>query len=333
MASIFDKLFNNRAAAPKTQGVAGKSAYDIWLDLGNSGTEADFINALRGPAGPQGEPGPKGDTGPQGPQGPAGSGGTGGTPIVAGIVADGVTDNSATIQAAIDAATAGADLVLPNGNIVIKSTLVFKDKPITFRGSGNTILVARSVTALRLTRTGYHKPIKVRDLYLMGDMGGYKCQGIELDTLAVISDVYIKNFSGKGFYAQGHVGSGTDSSGSRVYNLEVAACGEEGIRIAGEDANQILFVSPSVRDCNGWGIADNSFLGCQFVAAMAHNNKGGHYAALNPNNRSTWVGCYAEGDSSPASLMDGHARVFGGLHHNGITLQRGAKAYIEESVY
>ncbi len=33
----------------------GKSAYDIWLDLGNTGTEEDFIDSLTGPQGPQGE--------------------------------------------------------------------------------------------------------------------------------------------------------------------------------------------------------------------------------------------------------------------------------------
>jgi len=33
----------------------GKSAYEIWLDLDNTGTEEDFIDSLTGPQGPQGE--------------------------------------------------------------------------------------------------------------------------------------------------------------------------------------------------------------------------------------------------------------------------------------
>jgi hypothetical protein len=33
----------------------GKSAYEIWLDLGNEGTEQDFIDSLTGPEGPPGE--------------------------------------------------------------------------------------------------------------------------------------------------------------------------------------------------------------------------------------------------------------------------------------
>jgi hypothetical protein len=33
------------------QGAAGLSAYDTWISLGNTGTEADFINSLQGPQG------------------------------------------------------------------------------------------------------------------------------------------------------------------------------------------------------------------------------------------------------------------------------------------
>ena len=36
-------------------GTDGDSAYDIWLSLGNTGTQQDFINSLTGPPGPQGE--------------------------------------------------------------------------------------------------------------------------------------------------------------------------------------------------------------------------------------------------------------------------------------
>jgi hypothetical protein len=38
-------------------GQDGLSAYEIWLNLGNTGSEADFIASLTGPAGPQGEQG------------------------------------------------------------------------------------------------------------------------------------------------------------------------------------------------------------------------------------------------------------------------------------
>ncbi|MBD5142083.1 MAG: hypothetical protein HDT22_00480, partial [Ruminococcus sp.] len=50
-------------------GQDGKSAYEIWLDLGNIGTESDFFNSLkgdRGEQGLQGIQGEKGDTGERG---------------------------------------------------------------------------------------------------------------------------------------------------------------------------------------------------------------------------------------------------------------------------
>jgi len=50
-------------------GAAGDSAYQVWLALGNSGTEADFIASLVGATGPAGAQGIQGETGPQGPAG------------------------------------------------------------------------------------------------------------------------------------------------------------------------------------------------------------------------------------------------------------------------
>lgn len=51
-------------------GVDGKSAYQIWLDAGNTGTEEEYLASLKG------DKGDKGDTGGQGIQGPPGTDGT-----------------------------------------------------------------------------------------------------------------------------------------------------------------------------------------------------------------------------------------------------------------
>ena len=55
-----------------TNGSDGSSAYQIWTDAGNTGSEQDFIDSLTGPQGPQGETGATGPAGPQGPQGEQG---------------------------------------------------------------------------------------------------------------------------------------------------------------------------------------------------------------------------------------------------------------------
>jgi hypothetical protein len=58
------------------QGDPGQSAYQTWIELGNTGTAQDFINSLQGQtgdAGPIGPVGPVGDQGPEGPAGPQGA--------------------------------------------------------------------------------------------------------------------------------------------------------------------------------------------------------------------------------------------------------------------
>ena len=54
------------------KGAQGKSAYDLWLEAGNVGTEADFLLSLKGDPGDTGPQGPKGNPGDTGPQGPKG---------------------------------------------------------------------------------------------------------------------------------------------------------------------------------------------------------------------------------------------------------------------
>ena len=54
------------------QGPAGESAYQVWLDAGNKGTEADFLSSLVGATGAPGTKGDTGNTGATGPAGPAG---------------------------------------------------------------------------------------------------------------------------------------------------------------------------------------------------------------------------------------------------------------------
>lgn len=48
---------NKKTIMAYLKGDDGKSAYQIWLDQGNTGTEADFLESLKGPQGPAGEGG------------------------------------------------------------------------------------------------------------------------------------------------------------------------------------------------------------------------------------------------------------------------------------
>jgi len=65
--------------AQGAQGNAGLSAYQVWLEAGHTGTQADYLASLvgatgaQGAAGAQGPQGNTGATGPIGPQGPQGN--------------------------------------------------------------------------------------------------------------------------------------------------------------------------------------------------------------------------------------------------------------------
>lgn len=59
-------------------GTNGLSAYQIWLNTGNTGTEAQFLTALRGATGAQGPQGIQGVAGPAGSTGTAGTNGVNG---------------------------------------------------------------------------------------------------------------------------------------------------------------------------------------------------------------------------------------------------------------
>jgi hypothetical protein len=59
--------------ATGSTGSNGLSAYQLWINAGNTGTESQFLASLQGPTGAQGIQGATGATGATGPQGPVGS--------------------------------------------------------------------------------------------------------------------------------------------------------------------------------------------------------------------------------------------------------------------
>ena len=80
-------------------GQDGKSAYEIWLEAGNTGTEADFLASLRGQDGQNGAPGQDGAPGQNGTPGENGNDGRGilNVEVVDGVLVlyytDGTSEN------------------------------------------------------------------------------------------------------------------------------------------------------------------------------------------------------------------------------------------------
>lgn len=72
LTSVPFALYSPGSDTPGPQGDPGEegmSAYEVWLDLGNTGTEQDFIDSLKGPEGDPGDPGADGDSGDPGADG------------------------------------------------------------------------------------------------------------------------------------------------------------------------------------------------------------------------------------------------------------------------
>jgi hypothetical protein len=70
--STLVKAINEINAKSGVAGQDGKSAYQIWLDAGNTGTVANFLTSLQGAKGDTGATGPQGIQGLQGPKGDQG---------------------------------------------------------------------------------------------------------------------------------------------------------------------------------------------------------------------------------------------------------------------
>lgn len=70
--------------------VVGYSAYEIAVQEGFVGTEAEWLASLKGAKGDTGATGPQGETGPAGPNGTNGQDGADGTTFTPSVSAEGV---------------------------------------------------------------------------------------------------------------------------------------------------------------------------------------------------------------------------------------------------
>lgn len=118
---------NTGATGPQgetgAQGPQGKSAYQVAVDNGYSGTEAQWLASLKGETGETGPQGPKGDTGETGATGPKGDTGDTGATGPKGDTGDpGITNASVSVDGntgtpSVDASIANKVLTLAFHNL------------------------------------------------------------------------------------------------------------------------------------------------------------------------------------------------------------------------
>lgn len=251
----------------------------------------------------------------------------------------GQKDVAVYLQKKVDAAAQNTAFILPEGEYNLLSPIVVTDKTISFiggagtKGLKTTFRVYHAGRALYFTRDKIGSTARIENITLLNGLNennSFEQHGIETNIPTIIEDVIIEGFWGDGLRLTGDGGSGrgamTDVSFCKVTTLTVRSCKGDGVYIAGGDANASIFTHVDVRDNEGHGIRDASFLGNTFISCMAHNNHLGNYFVTDVNNRSTLTGCYSEG-GSPYDYFYGQCQVFGGFLATGAVLSRNAVWY------
>lgn len=163
----------------------------------------------------------------------------------------------------------------------------------------------------------------ISGLRLIGTAGAadaFGGHGIWLRARAIVRDIYVQGFVGKGIQVVATAGGGPSVEGNAnnfVIDVgRVQNCGSDGLFIDGADVNAGIVTALDCSSNAGWGIYDSSFLGNTFVGCHVDGNTLGSYKTDDPNARSVFVGCYSEG-GWPASSIVFPSIVLGGLHGAG----------------
>jgi len=244
-------------------------------------------------------------------------------------------DNAKIINRQLEIAKEKSTFVFPDGIFPIGSTIIW-DKTANWEGSEDTTLFASNpITLLHLTR-GYRSnisKINFKGYYSIYDQS-LKLPGLIISAVINMKDCMIRNVWGNGITVTADISSlKTNASACRFDNLEIIECADNGMYFQGGDANQCGIYNADIRDCNGVGLWDNSFLGNQFYACMTHSNKKGSYKAgdetdlNNQNSRAGFWGCYAEMGQGKIILC-GASKWYGGLPSDGFDLYNFAKIWV-----
>ncbi|MCX4608725.1 right-handed parallel beta-helix repeat-containing protein [Streptomyces mirabilis] len=225
-----------------------------------------------------------------------------------GAVGDGITDDTAAIQAAIDAvSTAGGGVVyLPRGTYKLTDALTLKSN-VALQGDGI------AATVLTQTATNKHgikgsnlELVSIRDLMVDGPGTGTG-QGIHLDGTVIIYSFYVtmrnvmvRQFGDTGIFID-------DPVTTDLYNVTSKENGAEGFYITCSDTGTVG-TSTSLVACYGHNNVGNGFrlynmVYSTFTGCAADNNVNGY--KIEACEGVTLTGCGAEQNSGDSIQISG----------------------------
>ncbi|RSK50090.1 right-handed parallel beta-helix repeat-containing protein [Hymenobacter rigui] len=248
------------------------------------------------------------------------------------------TDNTAALQALIDSIPFGqaVDIFVPKGDYYFISEVVVRNKSFRLFGEGGSSFTAAEGST-RFVFEGNSRGIHYTRVPVQGEyttqgpffeklfiqsrqkIANTNYDGMYVEGRCTIKDCTFRGWSGNGLSIYAAVQEGTDASLSVVDHCRFAENTSNGMKLRGPDANQCAITYCDSVDNGGAGFFDQSFLGNQFVACHGNNNGDGHYVVIDPNARTSFIGCYGEGGSLQSYIAPEAvgAMVVGGLHANG----------------
>jgi parallel beta-helix repeat protein len=203
-----------------------------------------------------------------------------------GAAGTGLVDDTAAIQAAIDAVelAGGGTVLLPLGTFLVSSSLVMDSANVTLAGLGRGSII-KSVTNDEIVRGDNTSKLVIRDLQILGDADVLKTlqRGIQWVNVtdSLIQNVYVKNAGYDGILLL------SGCVGNIVANNRVEGCQDDGINIGGDPTTAStgnIVIGNRVTGCVNTGIhisdgssltlaTGNSISGCN-VGIDTHQDAG-----------------------------------------------------------
>jgi hypothetical protein len=210
-----------------------------------------------------------------------------------GLVGDGVTDNAAAIQAAIDSPSsvnqwAGTTVVLPPGNFFCSTTILLRRAGTILRGVGRgrqqqtqsgitRLTFPNGVTGLKTIHPGVTSGPRgdwsiIENLEILAQGNSIAgAHGIQIDFKCWVRNCFILGFSGNGI----HIQAGVPNQNANESRIDWTRCESNkgnGFFCAGGDSNNIVINGLSCATNGLWGINDQSFLGNTYIGCHTEDN-------------------------------------------------------------
>lgn len=242
---------------------------------------------------------------------------------LASVFVDG-SDIYVPLTAAIAAlGSAGGAIHIPAGTYTCSATISLT-KPVHLTGDSGVgnIAVATKITfpadttGIRVEYPFQGIGSRIEGLALVSS-GGTTGHGIEMVATAAARDCQISSFPENGIELFGNVPD-SNVNGFYLENIIIRECGGDGVHTQGGDGNAGIGIGIQIFDCQGWGINDDGFLGNVWISCQTDSNITGPYTTSQVSARSTYVGCYSEGNQNP-SVFSQWSWIVGGLHAAGIS--------------